>query len=68
MTRDYELWACALRIERDHGEGAWLHAAMKVDRFNTRGMKEAAGVWREVLKRLEALDGHQGSAPKGASI
>ena len=65
MTRDQELWACALIVERDHGEGAWLHAAMKVDRFNARGMTDAAGVWREVLKRLEAM--YVGETPPRAS-
>ena len=36
MNRDQELWACALAIEREHGEGAWLHAAMEIDRQTQR--------------------------------
>ncbi|MDP3677052.1 MAG: hypothetical protein Q8R44_18440 [Novosphingobium sp.] len=60
MTRDLELWACALAIEREHGEGAFLHAAMEIDRMDAEGEREAAGVWREVLKRVEALKGHSG--------
>ena len=56
MNRDQELWACVQSIERQYGEGAFLHAVMKVDRFKARGMKEAAGVWREVLRRIDALD------------
>ena len=32
MTRDQELWACALAIEREHGEGAFLLAAIEIDR------------------------------------
>lgn len=56
MTRDQELWACALAIEREHGAGAFLHAAMEIDRLDAEGEREAAGVWREVLKRLELLE------------
>ena len=62
MNRDQELWACALAIEREHGEGAFLHAAMEIDRLDTEGEQEAAGVWREVLKRIEALEGRAGQS------
>ena len=57
MTRDQELWACALAIEREQGKGAFLHAAMEIDRLDAEGEWEAAGGWREVLKRLEAFEG-----------
>ena len=60
LTRDQELWACAIAIERQHGEGAFLHAAMEIDRLNAEGERDAAGVWREVLKRLEALEANTG--------
>lgn len=61
LTRDVELWACALAIEREHGPAAFLHAAMKVDQFDSEGERDAAGVWREVLKRIEALDAGTGA-------
>ena len=60
LTRDQELWACALAIGRKHGEGAFLHAAMEIDRLDDEGERDAAGVWREVLKRLEALEANAG--------
>ena len=56
MTRDQELWACALAIDREHGASAFLHASMQIDDLGAKGEREAAGVWREVLKRLEALE------------
>jgi hypothetical protein len=59
LNRDQELWACALAAERLHGEGAFLHAAVEIDRLYAEGEREAAGVWREVLKRIEALEGRQ---------
>ena len=52
--RDQELWACALAIERQHG-GVFSHAAIEINRLDAEGEREAAGVWREVLKRLNAL-------------
>lgn len=56
LTRDAELWACALAIEREHGGRAFLHAAMQIDALDAQGDREAAAVWRGVLKRLELLD------------
>lgn len=56
MTRDEELWACALAVEREHGESAFLHAAMEIDRLDAEDEGDAAGVWREVLNRLNALE------------
>ena len=61
MTRDAELWGCALTIEREHGAGAFLHASMEIDRLDATGERDSAAVWRDVLKRLEALEA--GSAP-----
>ena len=60
MTRDQELWACALAIEREHGEGAFLHASIEIDCFDAAGEHDAAQVWREVLKRIESLEGGKG--------
>jgi len=55
MTRDQELWACALAVEREHGKGAFLHASMEIDRLDANGQGDAAQIWREVLRRIEAL-------------
>ena len=58
MTRDQELWACALEIERNYGVGATLHTSMEVDRLVAKGQIDAAGVWREVLNRIEVMETH----------
>jgi hypothetical protein len=63
VTRDRELWACALAIERAHGEAAFLHACMQIDRLEAENKPEAARVWKEVLKRIEALEGTAHAAP-----
>jgi hypothetical protein len=62
LTRDQELWGCAVAVEREHGRAAFLHAAMKIDRFDALGERQAAQVWREILKRVEALEDR--SAPR----
>lgn len=56
LSRDAKIWACALAIEREHGASAFLHASMQIDDLDAKGEREAAGVWREVLKRLEVLE------------
>ena len=56
LSRNAELWGCALAIEREHGPAAFLHTSMAIDRLNAEGEQDAAGVWREVLKRLELLE------------
>ena len=33
---------------------------MEIDRLDAEGERDAAGVWREVLKRLEALEANTG--------
>ena len=59
LTRDQELWACALAVERRHGDAAFLHAATEIDRLDAEGGREAAGVSREVLKRIVLLERRQ---------
>ena len=60
LSRDAELWACALAIEREHGPAAFLHAAMRIDELDAEGQGEGAAVWRAVLTRLEALEASKG--------
>ena len=61
VTRDAELWACALAIEREHGSAAFLHASMRIDALDALGEHAAAAVWHEVLRRLDALEAGEGS-------
>ena len=56
LTRDQELWACALEVERRQGPGAFLHASMEVDRLVAQDERAATEVWREVLERIEFLE------------
>ena len=57
ITRDQELWALALSIERKHGNRAADSIAERVATFERSGPPEAATLCRGVQKRFEQLSG-----------
>lgn len=59
MTQDQHLWACALEVERQHGDAAFLFASMRVDELVAEGAFEGARTWRAILQRIEALQADQ---------
>jgi hypothetical protein len=50
-----------LRLSASMGQRPFS-TAMEIDRLGAEGECEAAGVWREVLKRLNVLE--RGSSPE----
>jgi len=56
MTLDHHLWACALEVERQHGDGAFLFASMRVDEMGAEACWEGASTWRQILQRVTALE------------
>lgn len=55
LSRDQELWACALAVEREHGVAAFLHAAMEIDRL------DAAGEEKQPVSGVRCSDGSSSS-------
>lgn len=55
MTPERELWACALLVEREHGDGADAHIAERVTALALAG--DVAGVerWRAIADKLNQL-------------
>jgi len=55
MTPERELWACALLVEREHGERAPLWIAERLGALALAG--DAAGVerWKAIAAKLDAL-------------
>lgn len=55
MTPERELWACALLVEREHGNGADAHIAERVTTLALAG--DVAGVerWRAIADKLDQL-------------
>jgi len=58
MSEDQHLWACALEVERQHGESAFLFASMRADELLAEGAFEGARTWRAILQRIEALQAY----------
>jgi hypothetical protein len=61
MQAEKYLWACALELERQHGEDASLFAAMRADALEAEGAFESARAWRAILSRIEALEWQDGA-------
>jgi hypothetical protein len=61
MSAEQHLWACALEVERQHGEAAQLYASMRADELEADGAYEGARTWRAILRRIEALEQPDGS-------
>lgn len=55
LTRDQELWAMALWVEKHHGDAGWLHIAQQQDRLLAEGELDGVAMWREVGRRFEQL-------------
>ncbi|MCK0127540.1 hypothetical protein [Erythrobacter sp. F6033] len=55
ITRDQELWAMALWVEKHHGKGGWLHIAQQQDRLLEQNDLAGVEMWREVSQRFDKL-------------
>ncbi len=55
LTRDLELWACALWVEKEHGETGPKYIADQVQRFAQEGNREGVAAWRAIADRYDAL-------------
>lgn len=55
MISEWELWACANEMVRQHGFDAPIHAAMKADALLVEGEQDGAATWRLIIHRVNAL-------------
>ena len=55
VTREQEVWALALSVERKHGENAARYIAERVAAFEQSGPPEAVALWRQVQRRYDQL-------------
>lgn len=63
MLSEWELWACANELVRQHGQDAPIEAAMKADKLLWNGDRQGAATWRLIVHRVNEL-----LEPKGQSI
>ncbi|MGX7927750.1 DUF6961 family protein [Tsuneonella sp. HG094] len=55
MTRDQELWAVALWLEKTHGDRGADHIVSQVTRLAESGDAEGIAMWRLVAERYDKL-------------
>lgn len=55
MIPEWELWACAHTLIRQHGADAPIYAAMRADALLEEGEQEGAATWRLIVDRVNQL-------------
>ncbi len=55
MLTDWELWACASRVQSDHAENAPLFVAERIGAFALAGDRAGVETWKAIAARLEQL-------------
>lgn len=48
LTRDQELWAAALWVERNHGDNGLDHIAFEVERLTSEGDDFGVAAWKDI--------------------
>ena len=52
---EWELWACANELIRQHGSDAPIHAALKADEMLERNDNAGAKTWQLIVHRMNEL-------------
>ena len=55
MASEHELWAIALKVERDHGDSGARHIAQKIGAAAIAGDWNAVTMWKAVASRFDRL-------------
>jgi len=53
---DRELWACALQVERQHGDDAPRFVAERIGALAVAGDKAGVATWKAIAHRLDRLN------------
>lgn len=57
LTPDQHIWACALAVEKRHGDGAPLFVAERIGALALAGDEAGVAIWKAIAVRLDALRG-----------
>lgn len=52
---EWEVWACANTLLKQHGDDAWFHAAQRADALFEQGDGAGQRVYLRILARIEEL-------------
>jgi len=55
MASEHELWAIALKVERDHGDSGPRHIAQKIGAAAIAGEWDAVAMWKAIAGRFDQL-------------
>ena len=56
MTRDEELWACALEVIKQHGDEAPLHVGRRIYDLTLKGELAGVETWMAIAEKIDALN------------
>lgn len=63
VTREHELWAMALWVDREHGEDGERFIAERVLHFDAEGDDGGKQLWMDVARRFVELKTSMSDAP-----
>jgi len=52
---DRELWACAIQVERQHGDDAPRFVAERIGALAVAGDQDGVTTWKAIAQRLDQL-------------
>ncbi|WP_447759829.1 DUF6961 family protein [Sphingopyxis panaciterrae] len=55
ITPERHIWACAVAVEKQHGDGALLFVAKRIGTLALAGDEEGVAMWKAIAARLDAL-------------
>jgi len=59
VTEEQHLWACALAIEKQHGNDAPLHVAERIGALALAGDMAGVERWKAIAAKMQALTRHE---------
>ena len=60
---DWELWACAQQVIKQHGAKAPAHVAAMIGTMETAGDAEGVRTWQSIAKRIDQLMDYRTGRP-----
>ena len=62
MISEWELWAVAVKLVEQHGEGAHAHALVRQRELEAKGDTGGVNAWTAIAARIEALQERPGGS------
>lgn len=60
---DWEIWACAQQVIKQHGAKAPLHAASRIGDLATAGDADGVQAWQDIAARIDQLMDYRTGRP-----